>query len=232
MAVVARPVADAPPDRRAGVIRAVLTAALLFVVVSGEALDVGLDGYREAHRAGALGTVTGRVVAEPRTLNAPGQPFTGATVTLLPRSESLLARLEQLKEGSRESAGAFAGAVPAMRRARDGYERELWEAAAPELAITVPVDAEGGFRLDDVPAGAWMAIAWHSTSEEVSGHRLSTKQRTKYAPQQRVRGLQSVTIWLRTLTVGGAGSTETLDLTDRNAWFRGVIEERALDTGR
>ena len=232
MAVVARPVADAPADRRTGVIRAALTAALLLLVVPGEALDVGLDGYREARRAGALGTVAGRIVVEPRTPNAPGQPFTGATVTLMPRSDSLLARLEQLKESSRESAGAFAGAVPAMRRARDGYERELWEAGAPELTITGMVDSEGRFRLDDVPAGAWMAIAWHSTTEDVSGQRGGTKERKKYLPQQRLRGFQSVTIWLRPLTVGGAGDTATLDLTDRNAWFRGVIEERMLDAGR
>jgi hypothetical protein len=29
-----------------------------------------------------------------------------------------------------------------------------------------------------------------------------------------------------------AGETATLELTDRNVWFRGVIEERELDAGR
>jgi hypothetical protein len=40
-----------------------------------------------------------------------------------------------------------------------------------------------------------------------------------------------VTVWLQTLTVAG-GATATVELTDRNGWFRGVIEERVLDTGR
>ena len=37
-----------------------------------------------------------------------------------------------------------------------------------------------------------------------------------------------MTIWLRELTVAG-GATVTVDLTDRNGWFRGVIEERVQD---
>jgi hypothetical protein len=28
------------------------------------------------------------------------------------------------------------------------------------------------------------------------------------------------------------GETTTVELTDRNGWFRGVAEERVLDTGR
>jgi hypothetical protein len=33
------------------------------------------------------------------------------------------------------------------------------------------------------------------------------------------------------LTVAG-GATEKVELTDRNGWFRGVVEERVLGTGR
>ncbi len=230
MAVVSRSMADAPPGRGAGVSRALLVAALL-VAVPAAALDVSLDTYREARRAGAIGSVAGRVVAEPRTLRTPGRPFTGTTVALLPRSDALLARLEQLKESSRESAGSFAGAAPAMQRAREAYERELWDLGAPELATTVVVDPEGAFRLDDVPAGAWMAIAWHSATVALSGETIHANQRGKYRTQPRMRGFQSVTIWIRTVTVAD-GETATLDLTDRNAWFRGVIEKRLPDAGR
>jgi hypothetical protein len=149
-------------------------------------------------------------------------------VTLLPRSEAVLARLEQLRERSRESSSAFTGAVPAMRRARDEYERRLWEAGAPDLTTIVVVDAAGAFRLDDVPAGDWMVIAWHSLPVEVPGAKMKSKERSLYRTQPRMRGFQSVTIWLRTVTVG-PGDTTTLELTDRNAWFRGVIEERVID---
>ena len=228
--MVPRPVADASLRRRAGVIRAALGAVLLLAASAG-ALDTGLDAYREARRTGAVGVVAGRVAAEPRTPRAPALPLTGTTVTLLPRSDAVLLRLEQLKERSRESSSAFASAAPAMRQAYDAYERELWESGAADLTSRVLVGADGGFRLDDVPAGAWLAIAWHSIPVDISGEKIKSKERGMYRTQPRMRGFQSVTIWLRTLTVAG-GETTTLELTDRNAWFRGVIEERMLDTGR
>jgi hypothetical protein len=157
--------------------RAALAAALLLAgVAAAEALDVGLDAYLQARQSGALGVVAGRVAAEPRTARGPVQPLAGATVALLPRSEAVLLRLEQLKTRSRDSAAAFAAAAPGMRRAQEGYE-------------------------------------------------------SMYRPQNRLRAYEAVTIWLRTFTVA-AGETATLELTDRNAWFRGVIEERDLDTGR
>jgi hypothetical protein len=211
--------------------RAVLAAVALLVAVPAAALDVSLDTYVEARRAGTVGAVAGRVVAEPRNLRTPGRPFTGTSVVLMPRSDALLARLEQLKESSRDSSGSFTGAVPAMRRARDAYERDLWDLGAPDLATSVLVDPDGTFRLADVPAGAWMAIAWHTATVELSGEKINAKERGMFRTQPRMRGFQSVTIWIRTVTVGG-GETATLELTDRNAWFRGVIEDRTLDAGR
>lgn len=205
--------------------------ALLWLAASAEAFDVGLDAYHEARRAGALGVVTGRVAAEPRTLRVPPRPFVGATVTLLPHSKVLAGRLEQLKEGSRESSTAFTEAAPAMRKARETYERELLQAGAPDLASMVLVDQEGRFRIGDVPAGSWMLIAWHATPVEVSASKPRTRQRDLYQRHSVLRGYQAVTVWLRELTVT-AGETSTVDLTDRNGWFRGVVEERVLDAGR
>jgi hypothetical protein len=74
-------------------------------------------------------------------------------------------------------------------------------------------------------------MAWHSAPVEVSGERIKSKERGLYQTQARMQGFQSVTIWLWTLTVS-PGETATLELTDRNAWFRGVVEERVLDAGR
>jgi hypothetical protein len=211
--------------------RAAFVAAVLLVAAPARALDVGLDAYLEARRTGATGVVSGRVAAEPRTPRGQAEPFTGTTVALLPRSEAVLLRLEQLKARSRDSASAFAAAAPGMRQTQDSFEREVWQAGAPDLTTKVLVDADGSFRLEEVPAGAWLAIAWHGTPYDVSGERIKGKDRTMYRPQSRVKGFQSVTVWLRTVTVA-AGETATLELTDRNAWFRGVIEERELDAGR
>ena len=228
--MVPRSVEDAPARRSLGVRPAALLAILL-LAASAQALEVNLDAYRDARRAGALGAMAGRAVAEPRSLSAAAQPLTGTIVAVLPRSEALMARLERLKEGARESSTAFAAAAPAMRRTREAYERELWEAGAPDLTPTVLVDAEGGFRIDDLPAGAWLVFAWRTMLVDVSGEKLKARERSLFLSRARLRGFQSVTIWLRAVELAG-GATARIELTDRNAWFRGVVEERAPDTGR
>lgn len=209
------------------------TAALVLVLLLGpaEAFEISLEPYREARRAGALGIVAGRVVAEPRTRRAPGRPFANTTITLVPHSPSVLATLERLKESSRESTKAFTAAAPTMRKTLEGYERELLEAGAPDLNALVLVDHDGGFKIDDVPAGAWLLVAWHGTPVDVSSPKAKARQRDIYQPQARLQGYQAVTVWLRDLTVGG-GTTTSVELTDRNSWFRGVVEEKVPDTGR
>jgi hypothetical protein len=212
------------------VIRAALLAAVL-LASSAEALDVDLEAYRQARQGGALGVVTGRVAAEPRTPQAAPRPLAGSRVILLPRSGTLLTRLEQLKAGSRESSAAFAAAAPEMRKVREAYEREVWEAGAPELTPATLVDSDGVFRIPEVPAGPWLLYAWHSVPVDVSGARIGSRERGMFRPQARLRGFQSVTIWLREISVL-PGATAEVELHDRNDWFRGVIEERELDTPR
>jgi hypothetical protein len=203
----------------------------LLLASRAEALDVDLGPYRDARRAGALGVVAGRVQAESRTPTGPPRPLAGATAVLLPRSSALWGRLEQLKAQSRESSTAFAAAAPEMRKAREAYERDLVQAGAPDLTLMVVVAPDGSFRIDDVPAGAWMLLVWHSTSVDVSTPRTKVKDRSLYQPRTRLQGYQSVTVWLRDVTVAGR-ETATLELTDRSGWFRGVVEERVQDTGR
>jgi hypothetical protein len=209
--------------------------AIVLVIVllasTAEALDVSLDPYRQARQAAAIGAVAGRVYMEPTTLRTPARPMTGTTVALLPWSEALRTQLGRLKDGSRESSAAFTAAAPAMRKAQQVYERELLQAGAPDLTPLVMVDRDGGFRIDDLPAGPWMLVAWHSSPNDVSPPKTKAKERGLYLPRTRLQGFQAVTVWLREVTVAG-GTTATVDLTDRNAWFRGVIEERVLDADR
>jgi hypothetical protein len=212
-------------------VRIATLLAVLMLAVPAEALDVRVEPYRDARREGALGVVAGRAYAEARTPSGPVRPLTGTTVTLLPRSEALLERLERLKAQSRESSTAFTAATPAMRKAREALERELLEAGAPDLTPLVQVGSDGRFRIDDIPAGAWVLFGWHSTPVDVSGEKIKGKERSLFQTQPRIRGFQSVTIWLRDVTVTGR-ETSTVELTDRNGWFRGVIEERVRDAGR
>src|SRR5215510_6366634 len=192
VAMGSRPVADASARRRPRLMRAGLVA-LVLVASTAHALDASLEPYREARRAGALGVVAGRIYAEPRTPRGQVRPMTGATVTLFPRSAALEGRLQRLKEQSRESSTAFAAAVPAMRKAKEGYERELLEAGFPDLAVTVAVDGEGAFRIPEVPAGVWMVIAWYSMpmKSKSSAPKTKTKERSPHQPQLRLYGYQS-----------------------------------------
>jgi hypothetical protein len=206
----------------------VLLAVLLLAASVAEALDVDLEPYRQARRAGAVGHVAGRVLAEPARPHAPGRPFVGTTVTLLPRSPNLLGTLESLKRGSRDSVQAFRDAAPAMRKAREVYERELLEAGVPDLTPLLQVDADGTFRFEDVPAGAWLVLAWYSVANDVATARVNPKERALFPTLSRLRGFQDVTVWLREVSVAG-GNTVSVELNDRNLWFRGVIEERLLD---
>ncbi|TMQ17967.1 MAG: hypothetical protein E6K82_20620 [Candidatus Rokuibacteriota bacterium] len=210
-----------------------IAALLALVLLAGtaEALDVPLEPYRAASLTGVVGTVTGRIYAEARTPNGPVQPLTGTTVTLLPRSQALILELERLKEQSRQSAKAFTAAAPAMRKAQEAYERALLQAGAPDLAPRISVAADGAFRLTEVPAGDWLVVAWHSAPVDTSTPQGSARERQIYQLDKRLTGFQSVTVWLREVAVA-RGETASLELTDRNGWFRGVIEEKVLDTGR
>jgi hypothetical protein len=211
----------------------VILALLLVAVLAGTAgaVDIDLAAYRRAAQTGEVGSVPGRVYAESRTPTGPVRPTAGVAVTLLPRSEALVRSLEQIKEDSRRSARAFAAAAPAMRRAQDDYERALVVAGGPDLAPRLAAGADGTFRIPDVPAGVWILIAWDSSPVEVTGEKSKPRDRQTYRLGARLTGFESVEIWLRELTIA-KGETVSVDLTDRNVWFRGVIEERTRDAGR
>jgi hypothetical protein len=226
--VVPRPVAHPPAGLGARVIAAALVVLLL--ASGAEALDIGVAPYRQAAQTGEVGTVAGRAYAESRTRSGPVRPLAGVTVTLLPRSPALLASLERLKEDARSSSKAFAAAAPAMRRAQESYERELVQAGVPDLAPRVAVTPEGAFRLEEVPAGAWVVVAWQSLPVDLAAAKARSRERSLYQLEGRMTGFLAVTIWLREVTVA-RGETASIELTDRNEWFRGVIEEKTLDAG-
>ncbi|HTO11411.1 MAG TPA: hypothetical protein VMQ51_07550 [Candidatus Binatia bacterium] len=210
-----------------------IAAALLALALAAgaEALDVDVAPYRQAAQSGEVGVVTGRVYEESRKSSGPARPLAGVTVALVPRSAALLTSLERFKEDARGSSRAFAAAAPAMRKAQEAYERELVVAGAPDLASRVAAGPDGAFRLADVPAGAWLVLAWHSTPVDVSPPKARGREHQTYQLGGRTTGFQAVTIWLREVTIA-RGELVSLELTDRNEWFRGVIEEKSLDAGR
>ena len=210
---------------------ALVALAVLVAVGSAAAgVDVDLKPYAEAARTGAAAGVSGRAYAERPKPDAPDIPLAGASVVALPRSEALARRLEELRHGARSSAPAFRGAATLMQKARETYEQELWEAGAADLVKTAVADADGRFDLGPLPEGRWLIlIAWEQFVD-THAPRSGRKDRETYLRTPRLVGFRSRLMWLRDVAVSRA-EPAALDLTDRNVWFTGVVEDRVLDTG-
>lgn len=210
---------------------AVLAAALVLAAASAaRALDADVQAYDEARRRGATGSVDGRVYYERSKPAAADVALAGAVVVALPRSESLMARLDALRAGARESSAAYRDAAAQMRRARETYEKELWEAGAAELVRSTVVDREGRFGLADLPAGRWIVWATHSAFAETPSPKAQPRERERFVLPPRLLGYYAQRVWLREVDVG-PGPATPLELTDRNVWFTGVVEDRVRDAG-
>ena len=212
------------------IVRALAGVLALWSVAAASVTDVRVDAYREAASAGAVGTVTGHAREERLKPGDVERPLLGTVVTLVPYSPALLARFEEIRTRARDSANAYRASGRAIRLAREAYEKALWEAGAPDFVRASVVDATGGFRMEDLPAGAWLLIATRSVFTDRASPRIAKRERETYAPALRLRGFNVVSVWVRALTVS-AGRTEEVELMDRNVWFTGIEEERALDAG-
>lgn len=230
MALDAQPLAD--PSRRLSV-SGVLVGLLL--LVSGPAapvaLDVPIQAYRAAAEAGAVGTVAGRAVADPKRAGEPPAGLDDVSVTLVPRSEALLVELERIRGQARRDADAYRSSARDVARARQGFERALARAGDADLVRFTAVEPDGAFVLGQVPAGAWLLVAQRAVFVPIAGDPPSRRERESFQPRSRLTGYLAVTIWLRELTVR-SGESETVELTDRNAWMRAIAEERAPQSRR
>ena len=211
----------------------VVGSLLLAGVVSAPDWAVGIntDSYRAAAASGAIGGVTGRIYEESKRPKAPDQPLTGAAVIVLPKSPDIVRKLEDIKRAARNSADDYRAAGPSIMALRRAYEKEIWDSGGVDLVKSTTADADGPFTLTDLPAGDWLLIATHTVKIDKHATVGPPKQRGVYAPKTHLTGYQRVTVWLREVTVEN-GRSENIDLTDRGAWFSGVVEERAPDASR
>ena len=217
------------------VIRRELVVGLLLLagVMSApdRAVGINTDSYRAAAASGAIGGVTGRIYEESNRPKAPDQPLTGAAVIVLPKSADIVRKLEDIKRAARNSADDYRAAGPSIVALRRAYEKEIWDSGGVDLVKSTTADADGHFTLADLPAGDWLLIATHTVKIDKHATVGPPKQRGVYAPKTHLTGYQRVTVWLREVTVEN-GRSENVDLTDRGAWFSGVVEERAPDASR
>lgn len=214
----------------------VVWAPLALTLVAGPvlaAVDVDVTRYTAADRAGATVAVTGRAFAERPKPDAADTPLVGALVVAVPWSGTLLRRLQELRDSARDSVTAYRDAAVLMQRAREAYERELWDAGAPQLVRNAVVDSNGRFDLGRLPEGRWMILAVLDRmvqSRPATPDRRARRDRELYLPTPRLTGYRSRLVWLREIAVG-PGQAAALELTDRNVWFSGVVEERTEGAG-
>lgn len=207
----------------------VLAAAALAQVV-----DAPIERYRGAAGLGEVGTLSGRAFEERRRPTGSDPPLAGTVVSLLPRSEAWLGRLESIRRGRRESVDAYRAAALEVRRSREAYEKRLEEAGAGDLAQTVTVGPDGVFKLEGVPAGPWILLASRATyvnktpaarQPPPGSPPRPAPPPSPFQPLDRLAGYYAVTYWMREIMVTPGGA-EAVELTDRNVWLSGVIEDR------
>lgn len=201
-------------------------------VALAQGVDAPIERYRDAAAQHELGGIRGRAFQERKKPTGLDTPLIGTAVAILPRSEAWLLRLSAIKRGARDSLDVYRDAAPAVRRAREAYEKRLLEAGAGDLPQGATVDADGRFSLEAIPAGPWVLLAFRSAT-----YVSKTPQERPVAPGQwrqparplpfltpdKLAGYFVVTYWLQELNVVGGG-VEPVELTDRNVWFTGVAE--------
>jgi hypothetical protein len=202
---------------------------LLLAVALTPSLDVSTEPYRQAATTGALGVVSGQAIADSLRPGGSPQPVTEVAVTLVPRSEVLLAELERIRGRSRSEMSAYRTSARAVTDARRGYERALWDSGAVELIRATTTDPEGRFSVEGLPAGAWLLLAQRAVFVPKGSGPMSKRDRELFDRRPQLTGYYAVTFWLREITIK-AGQATDVELTDRNAWMTGIAEER-LDVG-
>jgi len=212
--------------------RVLVLAAVLALAARGGAqpLDAGLERYRAAAAAGAVTTVSGRAVEDARRPGEPGVPVSGVAVTLLPRSEALLARFEAIRRAMRADLAAYRTSAAALRQARRAYERALSDAGAGELVRYTATAPDGTFELDGVPAGPWLLVAERAVHVDKRSPEPKGRGQERFARTPRLRGYYAVTVWVLEVDAG-AGAAEPVELNERNAWVTAIEEERVPDDG-
>jgi hypothetical protein len=223
---------------------AALGAILVLFAGAAAALEPSppaLEELRQRRTRGVTGTIAGRIYVERLKPDAPDTALAGVGVLVVPRSDELLERLETARRQARESMTGFREAAPVARAAIDEYERRLWQAGYPDLAVRTATDAAGAFEVA-VPTGAWLLVATHSvyvptappsesaapTAQAVDPFaRYRSPSYQHFLPTARLVGYDAVTVWLRELVVE-AGATLALELHDRGLWLSGVDEDHEV----
>lgn len=211
-------------------------APLLAILALPAALALGatapaIEPYRLAADRHETGGVDVRAYAERRKVDGPDLPLRGAVVALVPSSDSFVAEVERIKAQARDSLRTYRAAALQMRRREEAYERAVWEAGAADLVLSSLVGPDGRVSFEGVAAGAWLLWGRLEAWKPVSSKEPRRHEKELFTLGPRLVGFWAVSYWMAPVTVS-PGVVAAIELTDRNVWFSGVIEEpRGQDPG-
>ncbi|HKN41065.1 MAG TPA: hypothetical protein VJ456_18360, partial [Acidimicrobiia bacterium] len=112
----------------------------------------------------------------------------------------------------------------AIRRREEAYERTVWEAGAADLVLSNLAGSDGRASFGEVAAGPWLLWGRHEVWNPVVAKRPKRQERQLFALGPRLVGFWAVRYWMIPVTVR-ASAVAAVELTDRDVWFSGVIEE-------
>jgi hypothetical protein len=180
--------------------------------------------YLRARDDKRVGEVMGHALGDPTHPTAPGVPYEGVSVLLLPYSVGFDSELDDIKAHFRDSLRNYMGAAADVVAARTAYESALLWAGGGELIRVEVSDARGLVRLTDVPAGEWMLLAWREEAHPGKAPKLKLRETKGFRDIPMSAGHSVVSYWWMRLEVR-AGETTPVDLNDRNVWMAAVRED-------
>ena len=211
--------------RRLALAAAFLAVAPMGVARSAADAPAAVAPYVAAGAGGEVGEVRGIAHVEGRRPREVPTPVEGVSIYLLPFSRRLAEELDEVKRTHRDGGRAYLESGPQLVEARERYERILLAAGGGTLIRGEVSDATGAFRFAEVPAGAWMLLAWKATAHPLTGKKLTGVEVRQFRDNAERTGYAAVTYWRASVDVA-AGVTSEIVLRDRNEWMTAIEEER------
>jgi hypothetical protein len=192
--------------------------------IAGPDVTAFVAPYLRTRDEHAVGKVLGRAQGDPAHPTSPPVPYEGVSVMLLPQFPDFEDEVADIKAHLRDSLKTYMGAPAELSDARTVYERALLAAGGGELIRGEVSDAQGQVRLEGVPAGAWLLLAWREEPHPAKPPKLRPGDAAAFREIPVSAGYTTVTYWFRPLSVR-AGETTLVDLNDRNVWLTGIRED-------
>lgn len=212
---------------RPGVIALALAGLLLgpgpASAVEGDLAEL-VRAYLKTGAEQAPGVVAARAYIEPARPTAAAAPQPNVSLVLLPYSAALEAELDAVKGGLRDSVDTYARAVTRIETARVDYERALLAAGGGALVRSETTDAQGTARVDNLPAGDWMVLAWREGGHIAKRFKLRDEDAKRYPHVPSSVTYSVVTYWRLRVAVRPAETVE-IAMNDRNTWMSGARQE-------